>query len=563
VGVRLLDRNERSEWRSWGEIELSAQRVASALARSGVGRGERVALVFPTSWGFLDGFFGTLLAGAVPTPLYPPVRLGRMKEFHASTAGMITAVNARLVLADSRTRRILGEAIDRSRPDLGCCTIDSLPEGVEAPKSRAEPDDMAIVQFSSGTTVDPKPVALSHRAVMEQVERLNSSWIDTQEMVHSGVCWLPLYHDMGLIGCLLSAMARPADMTLLPPEMFVARPASWLRAISRYQATVSPAPNFAYGLCVHKIRDEELKGVDLSSWQVALNGAETASPDVMRAFQKRFAAWGFRSKALSPVYGLSEAALAVTFPMLDENFLSRRFERESLAPGEEPRLELDGVELASVGRPLPGFSIEARDQDKRVVARGCVGRIWVRGPSMMAGYLGRPRATARALQKGWLDTGDLGFVHQGDLFLVGRATDMLIVCGRNIAPEVLERPLDDVTGVRRGCTAALSTEVEGGETERVLLFVEHDRAAGNADQKALPERCRRAALVASGVEASEVIVLAPGTLPRTSSGKIRRQETLARYIADRLKPPRRTGVALLVGELARSALAHRRARVVE
>jgi len=560
VGLRLLDRDEQAEWRSWGEIEQSARRVGSRLARLGVRRGDRVALVFPTGWGFFDGFLGALLAGAVPVPLYPPVRLGRMKEFHASTARMISAVEARLVLSDARVRRVLGEAIDRSRPELGCKTLEALPQADGPTDFRADLDDLALVQFSSGTTVDPKPVALTHRAVMEQVALLNGFWRDTDEQVHSGVCWLPLYHDMGLIGCVLSAMARPADLTLLPPEVFVARPASWLRAISRYRATVSPAPNFAYGLCLHKIQDEELEGVDLSSWRVALNGAEAASPEVMRAFQQRFAAWGFRSEALSPVYGLSEAALAVAFSALDQPFLSVCFERRSLAVGKEPRLEEKGVELASVGQPLPGFSIEIRDEEGVAQASGRVGRIWVRGSSVMVGYLGRPRATAAALQEGWLDTGDLGFVRGGELFLVGRAKDMLIVRGRNIAPEVLERPLDDVVGVRRGCTAALSTAIEGGETERVLLFVERDRRPGAENQADLPGSCRRAALAASGVEPDEVIVLAPGTLPRTSSGKIRRRETLARYSAGRLNPPRRSGVTLLATELARSALAHRRAR---
>ena len=329
-GLRILDRKENSSWLPWSEIHERARSAAGRILASGVSPGQQVALVYPTCAGFFDAFFGTLLAGAVPVPLYPPVRLGRLDEYHERTAAMLRAADARLVLAEKRVRRLLGPAVESAQPPLGCRTLDDL-----AP---AEPNsvpvgegDLALVQFSSGTTVDPKPVALSHRAVVAQTVLLNGFWPDGNGVVHSGASWLPLYHDMGLIGCVFPALERGAVLTLIPPELFVARPAAWLRAISRYRATVSPAPNFAYGLCVDRIRDDDLEGVDLSSWQVALNGAEPVAPEVLRRFQQRFSAWGFRPEALTPVYGLSEASLAVTFSPIDRPFTSRRFDRDALA----------------------------------------------------------------------------------------------------------------------------------------------------------------------------------------------------------------------------------------
>ncbi len=569
TGLRFVDRREREEWAGWDEIRRSALEVSARLQGLGVEPGERVALIYPTGREFFDAFFGILLAGAVPVPLYPPVRLGRLDEYHARTAAMLRAAGARLVLADGRVRRLLGRTMDAARPALGCLTLRSLARDSSAGGDSAgddsppvvEPSALALVQFSSGTTVDPKPVALSHNAVLAQVRALNGFWPEGGTEADSGVSWLPLYHDMGLIGCVFPALERPAVLTLLGPEVFVARPAVWLRALSRYRGTISVAPNFAYGLCLDKIRDDELEGVDLSSWRVALNGAEPVAPSVLRAFQKRFARWGFRPEALTPVYGLSEATLAVTFSALERTFRSERFDRDLLA--KEGRVEIDpaGIELASVGRPVPGTDVEVRDPAGEPLPAGKVGRIHVRGPSLMEGYLGRPEATARALHDGWLDTGDLGFVHDGELFLTGRAKDVVILRGRNHSPVEIEHAVEEVDGVRRGCSVAVSWLPEGAPTEMLLLFVEHRRDAAAEQIAGLPAACTEAVLAATGLQPGEVLALAPGTLPRTSSGKLRRQEVLRRHLAGELTPPERVNPLLLGGALAGSALAYARGRL--
>jgi acyl-CoA synthetase (AMP-forming)/AMP-acid ligase II len=559
-GLRFVGRFETATWFGWGEVRERALAVCGGLLSLGVQKGDRVALVFPTGIEFFEGFFGTLLAGAVPVPLYPPVRLGRMAEYLHRTARMLESSGARLVLADSRVRRILGEAVAEARPDLGCRTIGDLPGAAVEPVP-VDPSDLGLVQFSSGTTVDPKPVALSHRAIAAQVEILSGFWQDTGELRHSCVSWLPLYHDMGLIGCVFPALARDATLTLLGPELFVARPALWLRALSRYRATISPAPSFAYGLCVTRVSDQEMERVDLSGWRTALNGAEPVAPSVMRAFRDRFARWGFRPEALTPVYGLSEAALAVTFSDLDRPFRGRRFDREALAK-ERAALETpDGREIVSVGRPVPGFRLRIVDEAERDLPEGHVGRVWAQGPSLMDGYLGDRQATARALRGGWLDTGDLGFLHEGELYLTGRAKEVIILRGRNYEPDEIERAVEEVPGVRAGCAVAASWLPEDAPGEALALFVEFSREATASEREALPEACREAVLGATTLSPDLVVALAPGTLPRTSSGKLRRGETLRLYLAGELVPPASATPVRLAGAMTRSSLAYARMRV--
>ncbi|MDA8017756.1 MAG: fatty acyl-AMP ligase [Thermoanaerobaculia bacterium] len=558
AGLRFLDRRERSRFFDWAQIDAGARTVAAGLQALGLERGERVALIYPTCPEFFFAFFGILRAGAVPVPLYPPVRLGRLDEYHRRTASMLRAAGASLVLTDGKVRTVLGETMAQARADLRCRTLNDLPRGTAVREVEVSSSDLALVQFSSGTTVDPKPVALSHRAVLAQVQALNSFWPDDETVRHTGVSWLPLYHDMGLIGCVFPALERPSVLTLLPPEAFILRPAVWLRAVSTYRATISVAPNFAYGLCVDKIRDEQLAGVDLSSWRVALNGAEQVAPEVLRAFQERFARWGFRAEALTPVYGLSEATLAVTFSDLHEPFRTERFDREALGRDRAVPAK-KGRELASVGRPLPGLDLRIVAENA-VAPEGCVGAVQVQAPWIMDGYLGRPEATAEALRDGWLDTGDRGFLWQGELFLTGRAKDVLILRGRNHAPQDVEQAVQDLPGVRAGCVVAVAHQPEGTDREQLVLFVERAKDAAPGDLEALRERAVETVLAVEQLEVDEVVVLEPGTLPRTSSGKLRRQETLTRWLEDRLDPPTKVGPGKMVGIWARSAWGFVRAR---
>lgn len=551
-GVRFLDRREQATWHDWPALAARARRAAGTLRAAGVRSRDRVALILPTGPGFFDAFLGCAVLGAVPVPLYPPVRLGRLDEYVARTAAMLAAVDAVALVTDARVRRVLGQVVARARPPRGVLDAAALPEGPEA-GGESGPDALALVQFSSGTTVAPKPVGLTHRQVLanagricDVITRVTPPGADPEP---AGVSWLPLYHDMGLIGCVFPALMVPGPLTLIPPEAFLARPALWLRAISAWRGTVSPAPDFAYGLCAERIRDEEVAGLDLSCWRMALDGAEPVSAATLRAFADRFARCGFDPRALMPVYGLSEAALAVTFPPPGRGVRSERFDRAALAAGRAVPAAA-GVELVSVGRPLPDFRVRVVDAEGGERPAGAVGHIQARGPSIMAGYLDRED---QPFADGWLETGDLGFVHDGELFVAGRAKDVIITRGQNHAPQDLERAVDRVPGVRTGCAVAVGDAVEG--RERVLLFVE-----ARAPHEGLADACGRAALAATGVAPDLVLLLDPGTLPRTSSGKLRRGETLRRFRAGTLTPPRPITPLMVAGVLAESLVGHLRAR---
>ena len=580
-GVTFVDLRERETWIGWGEVAARARRAAAALADRGLRPGDRVALVLRTEPAFLDAFFGSLLAGAVPVPLYPPVRLGRLDEYLRATARLLSVSGSRLVVAGGPVRRLLGEALARARPELGCLDPDRLAAARGDLERPCAPDQLALVQFSSGSTVDPKPVALSHANLMAQVEALTALVRPTRADVL--VSWLPLYHDMGLVGCLLGAASYPGPLVLIPPEHFLARPALWLRAMARHRGTISAAPHFAYAYAADRVVDRDLAGMDLSPWRVALDGAEPVTAPALRRFAGRFGRFGLDPGALMPCYGLSEAALAVTVapagrpPRVEPVDPEALASRGEVVPGRR--------EVVSVGPPVPGAEVEVRGEDGRPLPERRLGRIFVRSPSVMRGYLGDGAATSRALPGGWLDTGDLGFVAGGELFVHGRAKDLVIVRGSNHAPEEFESCLEGLSGLRPGCAVALGFLPEGADEEQLLILAERSRG-GRALTPTLSQReretehtgspalsrreretgpdeleegVRRAVLERTGVRAHTVRLLAPGTLPRTSSGKMRRGEALRRFLDGSLSPPRRVGPMSLAWAAARSALAQARA----
>jgi fatty-acyl-CoA synthase len=518
LGLTFCDAQENETLLSYAELHARAARTAGALRELGISPGDRVAIVLQTGGLFMDAFFGALLAGAVPVPLYPPVRLGRLDEFHARTARMLEVCGARIVLSDARISRLLGVAISRARPALG---LHKLPLQGPPFEHAGDAEDLALIQFSSGTTVAPKPVALTHSNVLHNVAAIEQ--FIPENDAQAGVSWLPLYHDMGLIGCLLLAVHRPGPLTLLGPEIFLSRPALWLRAISRHKATISVAPNFAYGLCLRRIKDEELRSVDLSSWRLALTGAEPVAPQVLRKFAQRFAACGFDARSLMPVYGLSEASLAVTFTP------SGRGART---------LQRGARELASVGAPLPGVEVRVDE-----------GRILVRGPSVMRGYFGDDEATQAVLRDGWLDTGDLGFIDDGELFISGRAKEVIVLRGANHPPQEFEDALEGLEGARPGCAVAVALQTDAGE--ELAMLVERDGEALPGLEELISVRV----VERTGIKPQAVHLLAPGTLPRTSSGKLRRAEAARQLEAGELRAPDAVTLLHLAKEMARSVLA--------
>jgi acyl-CoA synthetase (AMP-forming)/AMP-acid ligase II len=558
-GARFASPSAEHPFYPYGEVVRRARNAAAVLQAEGLEPGDRVAVVLPTSIEFLDAFLGVQLAGGIPVALYPPFRLGKLDEYFERVRRMLRKVGARFLITDSRVKRLLGPAvvgIDSLRHVL---EAKDLKEGGPWKAPNIDPSQPAFLQFSSGSTVEPKAVMVSHSNLLANLDTMRQSLVyrDESELDHGAVCWLPLYHDMGLVGCLYQGLYYPATVTYLGPDAFLARPSIWLKTLSQYRAAISPAPNFAYGLCAAKIRDEELDGVDLSAWRMALNGAEPIDPLDLDRFCERFSRWGFRREALTPVYGLAEAGLAVTFSDWNTAPEITEFDRHLLstagraAPGA-------GRKLVAVGKPLPGIGLEICDDLDRPVEPGTVGHIRVQGPSITTGYYGDPELTASVIRGGWLDTGDLGFLHEGNLYIAGRAKDIIILRGRNYAPQEFEEPLALVDGVRRGAAVAVGSVVDG-LGEQLFVLAEKDSRSDLPDEQ-IAAGIKSAILSGVGLIPHHVEILKPGTLPRTSSGKLRRSEALRQFLAGELAPPADVNALKLLGEVGKSQLAWMRFR---
>ncbi len=527
----FVGRDETDRRIPMDDIRRRARSLAAGLRGAGVTAGDRVALVLPTGPDFVACLFGVLGAGAVPVPLYPPVRLGGIEDYHRSTAAMLRTVQVALVITDERIRPLLQTAVANAAPRLGCVTASGLRRGGGLdPEPNLGADDVALIQYSSGTTHDPKPVALTHKNLLYNLAAIADYFAGAGIPEPVGVTWLPLYHDMGLIGNLLMAFYLRRPLVLLPPELFLAVPAAWLRAISRHRGTVTAAPNFAFGLCLKRIRDDELAGVDLSSLSLCLNGSETVSAEVQRRFGERFAPWGLDASALTPCYGLAEAALAVTFKPAGSAVKTLAVRAESIAASGA--VEPGDAELVSTGCPLAGVEVEIRGAGARPLPHDRVGRIVVRGPNVMVGYFGRADITQRVLRDGWLDSGDLGFIRDGELFVCGRSTETVIIRGANHAPQDFEAALDGLPGVRTGCAVAVGYLPAGAGDEALALLVETTAGA----PPGLAGDVAARVVERTGVAVGHVALLAPGTLPRTSSGKLRRLEARAQWLAGALSP---------------------------
>ena len=549
VIVRFWQSAENAPCFTYGQFAEDALLVAGALQAEGFLPGERVAIVLPTHPDFYRAYFGIILAGGVPVPLYPPVRLGRIDEWKSRTAAMLRASSAVAVITELRLLGLLGSPVKNAAPRLGCRTVPGLlKEKRSGTPILGESGDIATVQFSSGSTGDPKPVALSHLNMMSNVEAIMSTFPLPLEQ-HSGVSWLPLYHDMGLIGNMLLAMIGKGDLTLIGPERFVTRPRIWFEALTATRGTISAAPNFAFGLCTARIAEDDLDGLDLSNWRLALCGAEPVHPRTLSTFAERFGKIGFAKRSLLPVYGLAEASLAATFSDVDEEPLWTSFDADALdSRGEALRVNGScGRNLCSVGTPLPGVKLAIRDEEDNDLPHGKVGAIWLKGSGIMTGYLDRPDHNAKVFRNGWLDTGDLGFVYGGELYLCGRRKDLIIIRGRNYDPSIVEQAVDGIKGLRTGCAVAFGVDNPEDHTERLVVLAE-ERKESRVAHETLAALAAQEIRGATGLNPEQVVILRPGTLPRTSSGKIRRAEARRRWLAGELTAPAKASSRVMLKE---------------
>jgi acyl-CoA synthetase (AMP-forming)/AMP-acid ligase II len=531
-GATFLDLKEPESRFTWSEVHERAKRTAAVFASQGVVPGDRVVVSAATSVHFLDAFFGAMLAGAVPVPTAPAARLQSEAEFAARMGRLVTVLQARVVVTDEASAQALQRHAFETPATL--LAADGLANrGSETLALEVRPDDVAILQLSSGSLGDPKPVAIAHRHLTQHSAIL----AEAMPGVRTTVGWLPLYHDMGLTGLLLQTVVRGGDLVIFRPDVFIARPALWLQAMSRFRGEFGTAPNFAYAMCLSRVSDEEMEGTDLSAWRHVLNGAEPIQPALFRKFGKRFARWGLDVTKLRPTYGLAEATLGVTISPEGAGIRTTTFDPEHFARTGEI---IEGRrEICSVGPPYPSVSVEVRGPEGALAERR-VGRVWILSATNMLGYHGNEAATKDALVDGWLDSGDLGFISEGELYIVARAKDIVVIRGGNHAPEEFEDCLLGVAGVRPGAAIAVGSVQEDSGGEELVLLVE---TLPGIDHEDLIHRIRTAVLQQTGIRPHTIALAQRGSLPRTTSGKHRRAEALRRFVAGELPLQEQEAVA--------------------
>jgi fatty-acyl-CoA synthase len=530
-GVRFIGMQEET-WLPYSELYRRARRAAHVLIELGIRPGDRVAIGVPTSPSFMDAFFGTVLAGAVPAPLHPSPRAGQKQDYDARITHMLHAMGTRLILADAPTRTALQVAVDNVRPELGCRVIEEMiPDfSFDEVEVAVNTEALGLIQFSSGSTGTPKGVALPHRSLVAQMAMLDVVLGEDGSPADKWVTWLPLYHDFGLIGCLLTPMYMQIPIVMMAPDIFIVRPYLWLRAISRYGGTLTGAPNFAYELCMRRISELELAELELHTLRQAFNGGEPVSATLMEAFARRFARCGLRRRGvLRPVYGLAEVTLAVTHTSREYSPV-RWVGVDAAVLARERRVAEGSRRLTSVGLPLPGVDIQIRDDAGHDLPERRIGRVFVKSLSAMQGYFADPEGSAEVWSDGWLDTGDLGLVDQGELFIAGRAKDLVIIRGANYSPADFEDCVATLEVLRPGWIVAAGFVPEDSDSEELLILAERNESL-RVDDAVAVKAIRQAILEATGVRAHTVLMLAKGSLRRTSSGKIRRGDALARFLS--------------------------------
>lgn len=535
-GLALFDRRGRlEERRTYPELLATARRGAARLAARGVGAGDRVGVCLPTSWEWFEAWFGALLLGAWPLALAPPGPMGAPE----ATVDRLDRLVERLGLAPLvSTAALRDEAARLGARSLAAAAlaVDDLTAGDPAGPFTAadpEPDEIAYLQLTSGSTGEPRAVMISHRAVLHNVWAADlsigaprggpaSSWVESM------VAWLPLYHDMGLVGCVLLSLVNGYDLSLLQPRSFLARPSLWLEELGRRGPAITAVPNFGLQLCLERLDDGGLEGLDLSAVGGVMVGAEMVRPETTEAFAAAFGRRGFAAEAIRPCYGLAEATLAVTFDLEGRGVRTRE------APGSADPAATSG-RVVCLGRPIEDTSVRVAGPDGAARPAGEEGEVWVRGPGVFSGYYRDPEATAEALRDGWLATGDLGFLAGGELYLTGRLKDLLIIRGQNLMPHELEWIAEAAAGGGGAARAGAFSVDRGAHGEGAVVVLEVDRREGAEVLADLDREVRLRVAHTLALPLTDLVFVRRGQVPKTTSGKVQRRELRRRYLAGELE----------------------------
>lgn len=523
----------------YGELLEGAKKVAAGLVELGIRKDDTVALMLPTSIEFFYAFFGVLFAGGVPVPIYPPIRPDKIEEYALREAAILNNAEVRVLITFSQVES-LGRLLKVFIKSLNAVTtVDSLITSKHRiPTVTHSADDAAMIQYTSGSTSAPKGVLLTHANLLANIRSVaKAANVTTRDV---GVSWLPLYHDMGLIGAWFSTLYMGFPLALMSPMTFLAHPERWLWAIHYHRGTLSAGPNFAYELCIRRIKDEDIIGLDLSSWRLAFNGAEAVNPRTLERFTKKFEPYGFRPETFYPVYGLAENSVAVSFPPMRRKPVIDVIQRE---PFDKKQLALPAriedtnvLEFVNCGVAIPDHDIRVVDEKGMEVPERTVGILQFTGPSAMRGYYRNPEATQAIYHDGWWDSGDYAYMVKNEIYIAGRQKDLIIKAGRNLYPQEIEETASQVTGIRRGCTVAFGVNDPKVGTEKLVIVAETPETKPAIRENIVNETIEKVSIVV-GVPPDEVVLVPPRTIPKTSSGKLQRAATKRMYQEGKLVKP--------------------------
>jgi fatty-acyl-CoA synthase len=519
----------------YARLRAAALDHAARLVARGIRPGDRIALIAETGPDFAALFFGAVYAGAWPVPLPLPTSFGGAAAYVDQLQVQLDSCDPVLLLFPAELGTMAAEAARRAGlPGQSWESFAALPAPA-ATLPAADPDDICYLQYSSGSTRFPHGVAVTHRALLNNLAA-HSHGMHVRDGDRC-VSWLPWYHDMGLVGCMLSPVANQVSVDFVKTEDFARRPLAWLDLISRNPGTtLSYSPTFGYDICARRVSTQMhvAERFDLSRWRLAGNGADMIRPDVMQSFVDAFADAGFDARAFTPSYGLAEATLAVTIMPPGEGIIVELVEETELSGGIAAN---DGPQrfraVVNCGKPVRDMTVEIRDESGGALPDRAIGKVWCKGPSVMVGYYRDPEATAACLADGWLDTGDMGYMSGGYLYIVGRAKDMIIINGKNHWPQDIEWAVEQLPGFKPGDIAAFAITTPGGEETPAVLV--QCRTSDPAERARLRDAIRERVRSITGMNCV-VELVPPRTLPRTSSGKLSRSKARKLYLEGEIQP---------------------------
>ena len=509
---------------SYRKLKQQALKISAGLIDAGIEAGDCVAIMLPTCTDYFYSFFGILYARAVPVPIYPPARIEHVEDHLNRHASILNNAQAKLLITVTEAKPV-AHLLKLQVPSIDAIvTADDLEKDTTSPDiGNAAASDIAFLQYTSGSTGVPKGVTLTHSNLLANIRAMGKVIGAKSDDVF--VSWLPVYHDMGLIGAWLGSLYHAIPLVIMSPLLFLTKPQRWLWAIHRHKGTLSPAPNFAYELCVARVKESDLEGLDLSSWRLSWNGAEPVSPQSIHNFSAKYAKYGFKPETMSPVYGLAESSVGLTFPVSVREPRIEYFQREALSqfgravPAHKE--DKDTIPFIGLGYPLPEHQIRIVDDLGKELPDGEEGALEFQGPSATQGYYRNPEKTKALYHDDWLVTGDRAFTLGGELFITGRSKDIIIKAGRNIYPHELEQAVGSIAGIRKGCVAAFGSHDAHSGTEKLVVLAE-SRETSKDKIKQLKKKINKLSLKLLGNPVDDVIIGPPHSIPKTSSGKIRR-----------------------------------------